>query len=44
MKITLTAVEVTKDKGVMVIARGDGVTKRADEITAIMNSIVDAGK
>jgi len=42
MKITLTAVEVTKDKGVMVILRGDGVAKRADEIKAIMNSIAAA--
>jgi len=42
MKITLTAVEVTKDKGVMVILRGEEVTKRADEIKAIRNSIVDA--
>lgn len=39
MKITLTAVEVTKDRGVMVILRGVEVAKRADEITAIMNSI-----
>jgi hypothetical protein len=42
MKITLTAVEVTKDKGVMVILRGEEVTKRADEIKAIMNSIAAA--
>lgn len=42
MKITLTAVEVTKDKGVMVILRGEEVTKRAAEITAIMNSIAAA--
>jgi hypothetical protein len=42
MKITLTAMEVTKDKGVMVILRGGGVAKRADEITAIMNSIAAA--
>jgi hypothetical protein len=42
MKITLTAVEVTKDKGVMVILRGEEVAKRADEITAIMNSIAAA--
>lgn len=39
MKLTLTAVEVTKDKGVMVILRGEGVAKHRDEITAIMNSI-----
>jgi hypothetical protein len=42
MKITLTAVEVTKDKGVMVILRGEEVAKRANEITAIMNSIAEA--
>lgn len=42
MKITLTAVEVTKDKGVMVILRGEAVAKRANEITAIMNSIAAA--
>ncbi|MEY2577702.1 MAG: hypothetical protein QOI49_526, partial [Verrucomicrobiota bacterium] len=42
MKITLTAVEVTKDRGVMVILRGEEVAKRADEITAIMNSIAAA--
>jgi hypothetical protein len=42
MKITLTAVEVTKDKGVMVILRVEEVAKRADEITAIMNSIAAA--
>ena len=39
MKLTLTAVEVTKDKGVMVILRGEGVAKHQEEITAIMNSI-----
>jgi hypothetical protein len=42
MKLTLTAVEVTKDKGVMVILRGEGVAKHQDEITAIMNSIAAA--
>ena len=42
MKLTLTAVEVTKDKGVMVILRGEGVAKRQEEITAIMNSIAAA--
>jgi hypothetical protein len=42
MKITLTAVEVTKEKGVMVIASGDGAAKHADEITAIINSIAAA--
>jgi hypothetical protein len=42
MKLTLTSPEVTKDKGVMVILRGDGVAKHQDEITAIMNSIAAA--
>ncbi len=42
MKLTLTAVEVTKDKGVMIILRGKGVAKHQDEITAIMNSIAAA--
>ena len=42
MKLTLTAVEVTKDKGVMVILRGEGVAKHQEEITAIMNSIAAA--
>jgi hypothetical protein len=39
MKLSLTGVEVTKDKGVLVILRGEGVAKHQDEITAIMNSI-----
>ena len=39
MKLTLTSVEVTKDKGVMVILRGEGVAAHQEEITAIMNSI-----
>jgi hypothetical protein len=39
MKLTLTSVETTKDKGVMVILRGEGVADNQDEITAIMNSI-----
>jgi hypothetical protein len=42
MKLTLTAVEVTKDKGVMIILRGERVAKHQDEITAIMNSIAAA--
>ena len=42
MKLTLTGVEVTKDKGLMVILRGEGVAKHQDEITAIMNSIAAA--
>lgn len=39
MKLTLTSVETTKDKGVMVILRGEGVADNQEEITAIMNSI-----
>jgi hypothetical protein len=39
MKVVLTGVEVTKDKGVMVILRGEGQAKHQEEITAIMNSI-----
>jgi hypothetical protein len=39
IKLTLTSVEVTKDKGVMVILRGEGVADNQEEITAIMNSI-----
>lgn len=39
IKLTLTAVEVTKDKGVMVIMRGEGIAANHEEITAIMNSI-----
>jgi hypothetical protein len=42
MKVGLTSVEVTKDKGVMVIASGDGREKHADEITAMINSIAAA--
>jgi len=39
MKLTLTALEVTKDKGVMVILRGDAVEKHAEEIAGILNSV-----
>jgi hypothetical protein len=39
MKLTLTSVETTKEKGVMVILRGTGVADNQEEITAIMNSI-----
>ena len=42
MKLVLTGVEVTKDKGVMVILRGEGVAKHQEEITALMNSIAAA--
>ncbi|HJT80842.1 MAG TPA: hypothetical protein VJ719_06575 [Chthoniobacterales bacterium] len=39
MKLTLTSVETTKEKGVMVILRGEGVADNEEDITAIMNSI-----
>jgi len=39
MKLTLTSVEVTKEKGVMVILRGEGVADNQEDITAILNSI-----
>ena len=39
MKLTLTSIEVTKDKGVMLIQRGEGVAANQEEITAILNSI-----
>jgi hypothetical protein len=39
MKITLTSVEVTKDKGLMVILRGAGVADNQEEISEIINSI-----
>jgi hypothetical protein len=39
MKLTLTSLEVTKDKGVMLIQRGEGVADNQDDITAILNSI-----
>ncbi|HKP03614.1 MAG TPA: hypothetical protein VJU77_09680 [Chthoniobacterales bacterium] len=42
MKITLTALEVTKDQGVMLIQRGEGMAEYADEITAILNSVAAA--
>ena len=42
MKLTLTSLEVTKDKGVMVIQRGEGVADNQEDITAIMNSIAAA--
>ena len=42
IKLTLSGVEVTKDKGLMVILRGEGVAKNQEEITAIMNSITAA--
>jgi hypothetical protein len=39
MKLTLTSLEVTKDKGVMLIIRGKGVAEKQDDITAIINSV-----
>jgi hypothetical protein len=39
MKLTLTSVEVTKDKGVMFIQRGEGMAANQEEITAIINSV-----
>jgi hypothetical protein len=39
MKITLTALEVTKDRGVMLIQRGEGMAEHADEITEIVKSV-----
>jgi len=39
MKLTLSGVEVTKEKGLMIILRGPGEAKHQEEITAIMNSI-----
>jgi hypothetical protein len=42
IKLTLTAVEVTKDKGVMVILRGDAIEKHEEEITGILKSIAAA--
>jgi hypothetical protein len=39
MKLNLTSLEVTKEKGVMVILRGEGVADNQEEITGIMNSI-----
>ena len=42
MKITLTALEVTKDQGVMLIQRGEGMAEHADEITEILNSVAAA--
>jgi hypothetical protein len=39
MKLTLTSLEVTKDKGVMFIIRGKGVDSNKDDIGAIINSV-----
>jgi hypothetical protein len=42
VRLTLTGIYLTKDKGVLVILRGEGEAKHQDEITAIMNSIAAA--
>jgi hypothetical protein len=42
IKITLTSLEVTKEKGVMLIQRGEGMAEHADEITGILNSVAAA--
>lgn len=42
MELTLISLDVTKDKGVMLIVRGEDVAKRAEEITAIINSVAKA--
>ncbi|MEY2563194.1 MAG: hypothetical protein QOH88_1387 [Verrucomicrobiota bacterium] len=39
VKLVLTGVEVTKDKGILVILRGAGQAAHQEEITAIMKSI-----
>src|SRR4051794_26872385 len=39
MKLTLTSLEVTKDKGVMLIIRGKGVAENQENIDAILKSI-----
>jgi hypothetical protein len=39
MKLTLTSLEVTKDKGVMLIIRGKGVAENQDDVTAIIKSV-----
>src|SRR3954471_6779792 len=39
MKLTLTSLEVTKDKGVMLIIRGKGVAENQESIDAILKSV-----
>jgi len=39
MKLTLTSIEVTKDKGVMFIQRGDGMSSNKDVVSGILNSV-----
>lgn len=40
MKLTFTSLEVTKEKGLMFIQRGDGMAKNQEAITGILNSVV----
>ena len=42
MKLTLTSLEVTKEKGVMFIQRGKGMEENKDAVTAIINSVTAA--
>lgn len=42
MKLTLTSLEVTKEKGLMFIQRGEGVAGNQEAITAILNSVKGA--
>ena len=39
MKLALTSLEVTKDKGVMFIQRGKGMEENKEAITGIINSV-----
>lgn len=39
MKLTLTSLELTKEKGLMFIQRGNGVGDNQEAITAILNSV-----
>jgi len=39
VKLILTSLEVTKDKGLMFIQRGEGIAANQDAITGILNSV-----
>src|SRR5438270_10939089 len=39
IKLTLTSIEVTKDKGVMFIQRGDGMPANKEVVSGILNSV-----
>ena len=39
MKLTLTSLEVTKDRGLMFIQRGKGMEENKDAVSAIINSV-----